>query len=343
MGPCILPGAVHWIVRCFRVQQTISADDTHLLFREPGVLTGFRPENKSWTHYLFSVCQVHNESVNIWSHLVGFGLIFCTLYRYLTIHISADSSHWFVIFAFGICCLIYTAISTFAHTFHSKSAFMHYTCFQFDYLGIGYFSLGFAIVTFYCSCHHHYFPMLEYYFLPINVLLSWIGFMCSSVAKLRYCRPYPFQRKLWNICSFGSQAASVFGLVIVRYWDCWLNDACTMSSLNHHTRVFMVSTISVFFFSSHLPERVFPGKFDIVGQGHQVFHVLCVVGTLLEFWAAYTDLETYSSKLKVEPDTSGIVTAMVTYGVLSLITLVILSPFTKRRIQQDMNVSSKCQ
>ncbi|XP_060077681.1 membrane progestin receptor beta-like [Ylistrum balloti] len=346
MGPWSLPGVVQLMTGCMRVQHTVSAEDTHLLFREPGVLTGFRPQNKPWAFYLFSVVQIHNESVNIWSHLLGFCTILCIMYRYLTVYISADNSHWFVILAFGLCCLIYTAISTFAHTFHSKSALIHYTCFQLDYLGIGYFSLGMAIVTFHCSCHRHFYSMLEHYLLPVNVLLSWVGFLCSSVAKLRYHRPYPFQRKLWNVCSFGFQALVAFGLVITRYWDCYLDMNCSLSSLNHHTSVFMVATISIFFFSSHFPERFLPGKFDIVGQGHQIFHVLCIVGTLLEFKAAYIDLQTYVDNFDreiVQPDTTSMFSAMVVYGMLSLITVVLLNPFTKRRVQQDIRNTRKCQ
>ncbi|XP_033738199.1 membrane progestin receptor beta-like [Pecten maximus] len=346
MGPCSLPGVVQWMASGMRVQQTVSAKDTQLLFREPGVLTGFRPQDKSWTHYLCSICQVHNESVNIWSHLLGFCMILYTMYRYLAVDSSSHNSHWFVIFAFGLCCLIYTATSSFAHIFHSKSALMHYTCFQIDYLGIGYFSLGFAIVTFHCSFHCHYFLLSEYYFLPVNVMLSWVGFLCSSVAKLRYHRPYPFQRKMWNLCSFGSQGLVVFSLVMFRYKDCWLDDACSLSTLNHHTSVFIVALVSVFFFSSHFPERLFPGKFDIVGQGHQIFHVLCVAGTLLEFKAAYIDIQTYSDKIraeKVQPDTSAMFTAMITYGILSLTTVVLLNPYTKRKIHQDLQSHDKCQ
>ncbi|XP_069126690.1 membrane progestin receptor beta-like [Argopecten irradians] len=347
MGPCALPGVVQWMADGMRIQQTVPAEDTQLLFREPGVLTGFRPEGKSWSHYLLSVGQVHNESVNIWSHLLGFCVILCTMHRYLTVDIGYDNSHWFVVFAFGICCLIYTGTSTFAHTFHSKSALLHYTCFQIDYIGIGYFSLGFAIITFHCSCHRHCNLFSEYFFLTANVLLSWVGFFCSSVAKLRYSRPYPLRRKLWNVCSFGSQGLVVFGLVMFRHRDCWFDDFCSMSSLNHHTSVFITAFISIFFFSSHFPERFFPGRFDIVGQGHQIFHLLCVTGTLLEFKAAYVDLiANDNGRLetgKFQPDTSAIFGAMIAYGILSLGTLVLLSPYTKRKIQQDLQISDKCQ
>ena len=37
---------------------------------EPGVLTGYRPIDQPWTYYLKSLCWIHSETVNVWTHLV---------------------------------------------------------------------------------------------------------------------------------------------------------------------------------------------------------------------------------------------------------------------------------
>jgi hypothetical protein len=111
------------------------------------------------------------------------------------------------------------------------------------------------------------------FFLISRILCPIVyDFVCSNVNM------YPFQRKLWNLCSFGFQCTVVYSVLFARYYDCFMNK--TLSSLNHHTIVCICILSSIVFFSSHIPEKFFPGKFDILGQGHQIFHVFNVRMTI---------------------------------------------------------------
>jgi hypothetical protein len=56
--------------------------------------------------------------------------------------------------------------------------------------------------------------------------------------------------------------------------------------------VYILFVLQAFFFASHLPEKLFPGKFDILGQGHQIFHVLSTVCQCAQFHAIYHEIET---------------------------------------------------
>lgn len=47
--------------------------------------------------------------------------------------------------------------------------------------------------------------------------------------------------------------------------------------------------MSAFFFSCPVPERFCPGRFDIVGHGHQLFHVLLSLCTLAQQEALFHD------------------------------------------------------
>lgn len=109
--------------------------------------SGYRPSGHGLLYYLASVFQIHNETVNIWTHLLAFLLV---LYRWLSLSAdpSFDPAFHPVLSAFSLCCLAYTFCSTMAHTFHSKSPETHYLCFQVDYAGIGFYTLGCSIYVF---------------------------------------------------------------------------------------------------------------------------------------------------------------------------------------------------
>ena len=41
------------------------------LIWEPGILTGYRPMNQPWKFYIRSLFWIHNETGNIWTHLLA--------------------------------------------------------------------------------------------------------------------------------------------------------------------------------------------------------------------------------------------------------------------------------
>uniref|UniRef100_A0A8C3NXP2 Uncharacterized protein n=1 Tax=Cyanoderma ruficeps TaxID=181631 RepID=A0A8C3NXP2_9PASS len=43
------------------------------LYREPGILSGYRPPRSSVSQCLLSALRAHNETLNIWTHLAPAG------------------------------------------------------------------------------------------------------------------------------------------------------------------------------------------------------------------------------------------------------------------------------
>lgn len=50
---------------------TVRDTEVPLLFREPYILSGYRPVGHSWSFYFLSLFQIHNETINVWSHLLA--------------------------------------------------------------------------------------------------------------------------------------------------------------------------------------------------------------------------------------------------------------------------------
>lgn len=51
------------------------------------------------------------------------------------------------------------------------------------------------------------------------------------------------------------------------------------------------ATTSAFLYATHIPERLWPGKFDIIGQSHQIFHLTAFVCTWSQFIALRRDMK----------------------------------------------------
>ena len=54
---------------------------------------------------------------------------------------------------------------------------------------------------------------------------------------------------------------------------------------------FAAALVSVCLYVFHIPERFFPGRFDIVGQSHQIFHLTTFLSTYTQLIALKTDIK----------------------------------------------------
>ena len=55
--------------------QTLSRHEVPQEFREEYVEVGFRPVDKPFSYYLCTIFTKHNETVNVWTHLVPFLIV----------------------------------------------------------------------------------------------------------------------------------------------------------------------------------------------------------------------------------------------------------------------------
>ncbi|XP_070565664.1 membrane progestin receptor gamma-A-like [Ptychodera flava] len=63
-----------------------------------------------------------------------------------------------------------------------------------------------------------------------------------------------------------------------RLYLCYSED-CPDESFRPHLRQFLIAPMVAFLFATHFPECIAPGKFDVVGHSHQLFHVLVALAT----------------------------------------------------------------
>jgi adiponectin receptor len=136
------------------------------------ILSGYRPDSKSYIASLYSLTYLHNESVNIWSHLLGAGLFLSGGLGYLYAVIApryesasgADVLVFSCFFAGAVVCLGMSAVY---HAISNHSPEVAKWGNKLDYSGIVFLIVG------------SYVPALYYGFFCRPGLMTWYLYTVS--------------------------------------------------------------------------------------------------------------------------------------------------------------------
>ncbi|KAI0987385.1 hypothetical protein GJ496_008116 [Pomphorhynchus laevis] len=246
------------------------------------LLSGYRPPLPSVRACLASVFRMHTETINIWTHLLGALIFVCWFANFLLLpsdSIPPKSKPVITTFFIGaISCLI---CSTIFHIFSCHSVRVSKLFNKIDYCGISLLVVGSFIPWLYYAFHCRFTEKLVYL-----ILLCVLGVVCISVSFIdKFGEP-----------AYRSTRAGlfvVFGL-------------CAVVPCGHHMIIFGVSSSfkhasitwlilmgflyisGALLYANRIPERFFPGKFDILGQSHQIFHVLVVMAAAVHYYGIMT-------------------------------------------------------
>lgn len=141
------------------------------------IQSGYRPSQASYLHSFLSLGYLHNESVNIWSHLLGsVAALAGATYLYAVVHPRYKSASESDILVFGcffggaIVCL---GMSATYHALTSHSYEVSRWGNKLDYTGIVLLIVGSYVPTLYYGffCHPHLMSFYVYVVRAINVMV----------------------------------------------------------------------------------------------------------------------------------------------------------------------------
>ncbi|OWF51793.1 membrane progestin receptor alpha-like [Mizuhopecten yessoensis] len=237
--------------------------------------TGYLRPHQPWSYYVISVFQANNQTLNVWTHVIGFLYI---AYRSYDISLNCDFLHDPMFRPLGaglLCILTLLAASSFAHIFGDRSEVAHYTCFCMDYDAIGLYSMGCALIS------QTYFvrgkglaAFLVNWSRPGCIYLAVQFSVLLSFSKIRFGRAH----KLCNIFRALAVYSSYFWFMlplIQRYF--WQSKCYHDNTLGLHIYHVILFQLNVLVYIAHVPERWFPTTFDFIGQSHQLHHIILVV------------------------------------------------------------------
>ncbi|XP_029985243.1 membrane progestin receptor beta [Sphaeramia orbicularis] len=266
---------------------TVGASQVPSLFREPYILSGYRPVGQAWRCYVLSLFHKHNESVNVWTHLLAVPVLLFRWWAHVgslgyTLDLASLPLGLFLLSA-----LTYLFLSVSAHLLQSRSEQAHYFFFFMDYVGVAVYQYG-------CSLGHYFYTSEPAWrdsyvgrcFLQGTALLGWLSCAGCCFAKSRYRRPYPPRRKLCQLIP--TTAAYFLGISPVAHrlvTVSWEREPW----LVFHALQIASFLLSALFFACPIPERFYPGRFDLVGHGHQIFHLFLSLCTVCQLEALFHD------------------------------------------------------
>ncbi|KAL3483459.1 hemolysin-III family protein [Aspergillus germanicus] len=252
------------------------------------ILHGYRPISGSAHASFYSWLYIHNETVNIYSHLIP-AILFLLgewhIQQYLASRYSGVTSTDFLAFSiFVLTAVICLSLSAIYHTLLNHSKHVEHLCLRLDMLGVVIFILGDLIlgiyIVFWCE------P------LPRNIYWSMIGIF-GTLTVFMTMHP-KFQ---------GSKYRLFRALMFVA------TGMCGVAPLIHGLNVFGMSEMmrkafpytlakagcllsGTLFYATRFPESRYPGKFDLCGS-HSIFHMLVVCAAVVQLMG-YLDAFDYA-------------------------------------------------
>ncbi|XP_024114021.1 membrane progestin receptor delta isoform X1 [Oryzias melastigma] len=312
----------------FKLPQLFDIHQVPKVFREDGIISGYRHPRSSALDCLLSSFQMNNETVNIWTHFLP---TWYFLWRFFllcsTVNFLSDSYTWpLLVYMLLIC--VYPFTSCCAHVFSTMSPESRHICYFFDYGALSLYSLG-------CAISYGYYVMpdcwvnswIQQHFVPIAVGNS---LFCTSMScysrfvELQFPQRSKALRTGAFVVPFLFDTVPLFYRVLLFCWGgCGMGDA-----LSNHCYHLLFAFLTCFLFTAHLPERLAPGRFDYFGHSHQLFHIAAVVGTHFQMEGVLADmasrrlwLQTHSSA----PSFLGTVGTLVLSFILNLGVIAVFS------------------
>lgn len=257
-------------------------------FHEHFIVRGYRhPKSSAW-QCILSLFDATNETLNFWTHFLPSWYFFWVLKGLAeTLDFRHDPYTWPLLCYMFTCC-VFPLASAVAHTFNVMSEKARHVCFFLDYSALSLFSFGVGV-----AYHAYCFPsaLVETAFMDKYVVGAGVcAVICTTASCMtRFMQP-SVVRQILRLSSFATPYIYNSSPIIYRLLFC-TDDERSLSSHYLHTRQFALAITAAFLYASHLPERLKPGHFDIIGHSHQLFHVASIVAVLDQLQAILLDMQ----------------------------------------------------
>ena len=249
-------------------------DCPEFLQSNPYIINGYRI-NFTYSQCLKSICMYTNESINIWSHLLGVALfiyyLYETIFYILPIYKTSTSTDYLIVVLYSICFIFCFLFSTLFHIFccHSKKSCDFWL--KLDLLGITLSLWGCYIPSIY---YGFYCFRLWKIFYTSSIILMMI---MNAIFQLHNSRVYTKKTDYKQIVFFVLLVA--FGVIPAIHWIYLLNgfsNSLVTLFLPKIVMMYLLGVIAFLFYITKIPEKLFPGYFDYFGASHQCWHLLVI-------------------------------------------------------------------
>ncbi|KAI0147766.1 mPR-like GPCR protein [Xylariaceae sp. FL1272] len=254
---------------------------------------GYRPISGSARISLQSWTYIHNETGNIITHLVPAVLFLLGewyILQYLITRYPGMTGVDIFIFAFFLLCtVICYGLSVTYHTLMNHSNEVEKLWLRMDLVGITVYNLGAftsgIYMIFWCE------PVPRAIYWTMIATLGSINIFIMANPRFQTRKHRVFRTLVFATTAISGFAPVIHGCVIFG-----IPKMLKQSGLPGYLFQFLFLFLGAVVYGFRFPESRYPGKFDIWGSSHQLFHVLVTLaavshltGILLAFEYSYTN------------------------------------------------------
>ena len=237
---------------------------------------GYRRWNMTNKYYIKSLFTWHNETLNIWSHIIGtllFIILSLITFKYYLLNTYIGDIVSISLFLFS--CITCFLLSSLMHCFYPKSENCCNCLLLGDYYGIIFLILCsyniFLYYLFYCN-----YNIQKYYYIIINGLAI-INFILLKVLNNKKYHIY----KLLILISF---ILSIFVPTIHRYiYYTNIEPDEFKEEIEYYSISLCIYFLAFLFYLTKIPESIYTYKFVNYFTSHTIFHILIVIATTINF------------------------------------------------------------
>ncbi|KZZ95691.1 Hly-III-related protein [Ascosphaera apis ARSEF 7405] len=260
------------------VRRLVLWDDLPLWQRDNQYIrSGYRPMSNSVKGSFRSLLYLHNETVNIYSHLLPSLLIvpssFIIINALRSRYESASQADVIAFSCFFIGAAVCLALSATYHTLSNHSPRVARIGNALDYLGIvGLITGSFVPSVYYAFYCHPHLQMMYW------VMICSIGVGCATVSVFnRFRSPEwrPFRAAMFVSMGLSAIFPVIHGLLIFGIGQMKLQIGLHWLLLQGFLYI-----LGAYLYAIRVPEKWYPGRFDLLGSSHQIFHVLVVLAAM---------------------------------------------------------------
>ncbi|KAI0835218.1 hemolysin-III channel protein-like protein Izh2 [Hypoxylon sp. FL0890] len=241
--------------------------------------TGYRPECDSLCSCLRSWLYIHNETVNIFSHIVGaitffalpiyvFGIEVPPRYKLATMADFLVCSTYFL--GVGIC----FTFSTLFHTFMCHSEVVYSLGVKLDYQGILLLMWGANVPLIYYSMPCDLGEQAAYW--TLNTTLA--GLCSFATFHPSIGGPHLGHVRAGLFATFGF--CSVIAPILIGILKHGFEEQSRRVGLAWIGATALFNGLGVIVYALKFPERWYPRTFDLFGASHQLMHIMVVLAAL---------------------------------------------------------------
>ncbi|KUJ24624.1 putative hemolysin-III channel protein Izh2 [Mollisia scopiformis] len=249
------------------------------------ILSGYRTISPSVADSLCTISQWHNETINIFTHLLGSVLFLLAPFYFYTYHyISSPNSQpidilLFTTYSFGVSACF--GFSTSYHLVRNHSAAYAKFFNELDHLGI-------ILLMWTASLPSIYYGLICDPFLQA---LYWILMTALAAACTAATLSPNFAFPVWRTALYATLGMSSLVFVTHGVLLYGLEIQTQRMALKFMGWMAVLNFTGAAIYVIRFPERWHPYRFDFIGASHQIFHVLIVSAALVHFWGLLGSFE----------------------------------------------------